>query len=95
MRTLSETILTSKRIELIVSMDRTGSQILDVNASQMRILNVRSFQILFFCNVAILNLIRNSNYICSFMENISLRDSRVSYTEYDKLGALPGYLGWF
>ena len=48
MRTLSETILTSKRIELIVSMDRTGSRIVDVNASQMRILNVRSFQILFF-----------------------------------------------
>ena len=48
MRTLSETILTSKRIELIVSMDRTGYQILDVNASQMRILYVRSFEMLFF-----------------------------------------------
>ena len=86
MRTLSETIWTSKRIELIVSMDRTGSQILDVNASQMRILYVRSFQMLFFCNVAMLDLIRNSNYSCSFIENISLRD---------KLGTLSGNLGLF
>ena len=49
----------------------------------------------FYCNVAMLDLIRNSNYSCSFIENISLRDSTVTYTECDKLGALSGYLGLF
>ena len=61
----------------------------------MRFVYVTSFQMVFYCNVAMLDLIRNSNYSCSFIENISLRDSTVTYTECDKLGALSGYLGLF
>ena len=61
----------------------------------MRFMYVTSFQIGFYCNVAMLDLNRNSNYGCSFIENISLRDSTVTYTECDKLGALSGNLGLF